>query len=314
MPPLRFLILLIAFACSTVVCQAQLTYNELRINYDSPWTYKNLQLIPIRFKPIEAAAPATASVSSRPITFSEALHKRKIKLTEMQFENGADVNWLQVTNNSKQSVMVQSGEVLDGGKQDRMVGETKFIAPGTTDYINVFCIEKRRWSDKAKEFRHRGVANSEVRKAMDKRGRQADVWKEIDRQFESKKKSSETFSYFELGDMVMADTGYINYFTRKYIDSGSHITGFIFITGDRIMSTEIFASPALLELSFANILSSYVQSVFNKGAPPVVSVPTQKSFMDKVLANEEAQKAYVTTHGKIHRNEGKVVHIIAYPD
>ena len=30
--------------------KAQLTYNELSVQYDSPWTFKKLQLIPIRFK------------------------------------------------------------------------------------------------------------------------------------------------------------------------------------------------------------------------------------------------------------------------
>lgn len=294
--------------------RGQLTYNELKVDYDSAWSYKNLKLVPIRFKQKSEGVPVFAGPVSNLLTFSEALRKNKIKLTEMKFENGADVNSLQVTNNSKQSVIVQSGEVLAGGKQDRMVGETKFIAPGTTDYINVFCIEKRRWSDKPKKFRHRGVANSEVRKAMDKTSRQADVWKEIDRQFKEKKKTSETFSYFELGDKVAADTGYINFFTRKYVDSGANITGFIFITGDKIMSTEIFASTLLLEMSFANFLSSYVQSVFAKGAPPVVPDKKLREFMDKVLLNNEVQKTYVATHGKIHRNEGKIVHIIAYPD
>ena len=84
---------------------AQLTYNELRVEYDSPWTYKNLQLIPVKFKEKKgnggtAALPAVVSLS-----FSEALQKRKISVQEMQYKNGADINWLQVTNNSKQNVV-----------------------------------------------------------------------------------------------------------------------------------------------------------------------------------------------------------------
>jgi hypothetical protein len=164
---------------------SQLTYQELKVEYDSAWTFKNLQLIPIKFKPKSESGiggvTETPKGENRPISFSEAIAKKKVKVQEMQYEFGADVNWLQVTNNSRQPVLVQSGEMIGGGKQDRMIGETKMISPGTTDYINVYCIEKRRWDKKPKDFKHRGVATSELRKVMDKSSRQADVWKEIDR-------------------------------------------------------------------------------------------------------------------------------------
>ena len=312
----RLIYLFIFYIFCPIVVSAQLTYSELEVMYDSAWTFKNLQMVPIKFKPKYEGILIQNEPQGRPISFAEALLKHKIKLTEMQYENGADVNLLQITNHSKQSVVVQGGDVLEGGKQDRMVGETKYIAPGTTDYIQVYCVEKRRWSPKAKEFKHRGVANREVQKAMNLNKRQSAVWKEIDKEFKAAKKTSETWSYLELyGTREPVDTSYINFFTRKYVESDSNIAGFIFITDNKILSTEIFASNSLMDITFANMLNSYVQSVVANGGKPAVPVSTQKEFMNQILTSEEGQKIYVTAHGKLNIDAGgKVIHLIAYPD
>jgi hypothetical protein len=314
----RLCFVFILLSLLSISLKAQLTYKELRVLYDSAWTFKNLQLIPVRFKPL-GGAPANEQqyTATNPISLSEAMqkYKHKVKLQEMQYKNGADVNWLQVTNKSKADVMVQSGEIVQGGKQDRMVGETKVIPAGTTDYLHVYCVEKRRWEDKPKKFKTKGVANSDVRKSMDVNGRQSEVWREIDRQFITQKKESNTAAYLELyGNSVIADTSYINYFTRRYNEGGRNYAGFIFISGNRILSTELFGSPALLDLSFTNMLNSYIQTAIIAGAPPTVRTAEMKTFMDKVILNEVEQKIYVTAHGKIHKKGNKVIHLIAYTD
>src|SRR5438105_3097940 len=56
---------------------AQLTYKELRVEYDSAWTFRNLQIVPVRYK-IGEGVPAVSTVnSSSPLSLSEALQKRK---------------------------------------------------------------------------------------------------------------------------------------------------------------------------------------------------------------------------------------------
>ncbi len=206
-----FIILLFLF---TQTMHAQLTYNEVKVEYDSAWIFKNLEVIPIRFKD---ANSNTKNKAASLLAFDEALQKHKIKLQEMQYEKGADVNWLQVTNHSRQTVLVQAGNIVAGGKQDRMVAETKFIEPGKTDYIHVYCVEKRRWDDKAKDFTAAGVANFELRKAMDLTSRQAEVWKEIDHQYAANKKASETFSFLNIyNDSNGATQPIPTIFCKKY--------------------------------------------------------------------------------------------------
>jgi hypothetical protein len=296
-----------------VVCQ--LTYKELRVEYDSAWTFKNLQIIPVRFKGGAGIPIAGAANGEHPISLTEALQKHKVKLQEMQYEKGADVNWLQVSNHSKQDVVMQSGEILAGGKQDRMVGETKVITPGSTDYVNVYCVQKRRWSDKPKEFKTSGSANSELQKTMNTKQRQSDVWKEIDRQFALENKKSETYSYLELDNKITTDdSDYIRYFLKKYSETDSVFAGYIFVTGNKIMNTELFATAELTNISFRKMLSSHVQTVKRNGAPPKVPVARIKEFMDKVIRDEPSQKIYVTAHGKLQISDGKVIHLIAYDD
>lgn len=296
-------------------CCAQLTYKELKVEYDSAWTFKNLQLIPVRFKGGGVASLTGSEGNRRPLSISEALQKHNVKLQEMQYEKGADVNWLQLTNNSKQDVIVHSGEILSGGKQDRMVGETKIFRAGTTDYLNVYCVEKRRWSEKPKKFKPAGVANSDLQKKMNIKGRQSEVWKEIDRQFEINKRKSETFSYVELySNTAEADSDYIRYFTRRYSETDSSFAGFVFSTGNTIMSVELFATTELTNLAFQNMLSSYVQTARLRGGPPTVTKPKLKTFLDKVLTNEVDQKIYVTNHGKLQVTDGKVIHLVAYDE
>ena len=312
--PFRKIYMLVFFSLVVHTAgQCQLTYEQLKVEYDSAWTYKNLQLIPVRFRDQPDDVNGVKQPFTHPLSLAEALMKGKAKIKEVLYENGADVNWLEVFNLSKQPLMIHSGDLLAGGKQDRIIGETKVLAPGTSDYLKVYCIEKGRWDDKTKTFNHSGSANIEMKKVMDLSGRQNEVWKEIERQFAHEKKTSETWPYLKLHNAGVSDTGYINFFSRKFRQSDSAYSGFLAITGDRIINCELFASSELTNLAFPSVLSSLVQSVVQSKEP---SLPQNKmkNFMDKLLENEVSQKAFIAAHGQMHKYEGRVIHLIAYGD
>lgn len=293
---------------------AQLTYKELLVEYDSAWIFKNLKIVPIKFKSAGAGVAVSRS-ETVPISLSEGLQKHKVKLHEVEYQNGADVNWLKVTNHSKQNVLIQSGEIVGGGKQDRMMGETKMIGAGQSDFVHVYCVEKRRWDDKPKDFGPAGEASSELRKVMDVTNRQSAIWKEIDHQLLANKKTGDTWAYRQLyKDSIKTDTAYMNYFRQKYVSSDSNFAGFMFIIGNHIISCELFSSSRLTNLCYMNMLSSYVHSVVRFGGPPTVSYLNMKEFMDKILTSESLQKTFVTAHGKIHYYEAGILHLIAYGD
>src|SRR5205809_1255068 len=165
-----FFVMMFSFVHTHV--RAQLTYNELAVQYDSPWTFKKLRLIPIRFKGPGGTANITA-FNGNVISFSEALLKRKITVKEMSADGGPDVSMLMVKNHSQENIMLMSGEIVQGGKQDRAIGATRIILSGRhKNAVSVFCVEKGRWDDKAKKFKHAGTADADVRKQIDVSRRQ----------------------------------------------------------------------------------------------------------------------------------------------
>lgn len=302
------LLLLIAGSCA----HAQLTYNNLRVDYDSAWTYKNLQLIPIRYK-TPPGAGATPGAGLQPISLPEAMQKGKAKIKEVYYKNDADVNWLQITNESKQALVINNGDMLSGGKQDRMVGETKIIAPGESDYLKVYCIEKGRWDKKAKGFQHSGSADTQLKKVMDLTGRQSDVWKEIERQYAADNKTSATWPYINLyNGFSPADSSYIRFFTDKFSRSDSSFAGFLAITKNQIINCELFSSASFTSLSFPSIITSLVHYAAGQGGLPMVRQSDMKKFMDQLLTSEEQQKTFVTGRGKLHTYQDKVIHLIVY--
>jgi hypothetical protein len=170
-------VLFVVWCCPV---EAQLTYNELSVQYDSPWTYKKLQLIPVRFKGPGQGSGSQKNIAfdNGVISFSDAVKRNKIVVKETSAGGGPDVSTLVVRNRSKENILLLSGEMVQGGKQDRAFGKTTIIPAGRRkNYVSVFCVEKGRWDDKAKSFRYAGTADARVRKQIDVTQRQNKVGK-----------------------------------------------------------------------------------------------------------------------------------------
>src|SRR6266487_1416705 len=66
---------------------------------------------------------------------------------------GAEVNRLVLVNNSKRPLLLLAGEIVSGGKQDRVIGKDR-IVPGESDPVDlsVFCVEPGRWVAASEHF------------------------------------------------------------------------------------------------------------------------------------------------------------------
>lgn len=66
---------------------------------------------------------------------------------------GAEVNRLVLVNNSRHPLILLAGEVVTGGKQDRVVGKDR-IVPSESDPVDlsVFCVEHGRWTETSAKF------------------------------------------------------------------------------------------------------------------------------------------------------------------
>jgi hypothetical protein len=67
--------------------------------------------------------------------------------------DGAQVNRLVLVNNSKRPLLLLAGEIVSGGKQDRVIGKDR-IVPAESDPVNlsVFCVEPGRWVATSEHF------------------------------------------------------------------------------------------------------------------------------------------------------------------
>jgi hypothetical protein len=97
---------------------------------------------------------------------------------------GAQVNRLVLVNNSKHPLILLAGEVVTGGKQDRVVGKDR-IVPAESDPVDlsVFCVEHGRWTETSAKFdthasvmlqptvRMKAMADQDQQKVWDEVGR-----------------------------------------------------------------------------------------------------------------------------------------------
>jgi hypothetical protein len=306
--------LIILFFIFSSALHAQLTYNSLIVQYDSAWSFKNLKLIPVKFK--SSGAGSLPGFDNSTISFEDALRSGKITVHEITAPAGSDIGVLEIKNMSKKNVLVNSGDIVIGGKQDRAAAETILIPP-TEDrhFLNVYCVEKQRWDEKSKPFSYGGMADAGLRREIDVQQKQNKVWKEIDSQFTEKNVKSDTWKYMSLyKDSSHADTAYMNFFKNKIAHSDSSFAGFVAVSGTRIINCELFGSTQFCLLSYENLVKSYVHSIAETEDLPAVSDNEVRNFLDKFLKSEQEQQRYVALHGRIYKTGTAVIHLVVYGD
>ena len=125
----------------------------------APISHGNLTIFPV----VSAKAHDTSDF----ITLDEGIRSGEVVVTEVgnihsglqrrqpyiQRPGGAEVNRLVLVNNSKHPLLLLAGEVVTGGKQDRVVGKDR-IVPAESDPVDlsVFCVEHGRWTETSAKF------------------------------------------------------------------------------------------------------------------------------------------------------------------
>ena len=82
-----------------------------------------------------------------PLTLQEALAKGQVQVVET-----GQVNELQIENTGSEQVFIQAGDIVKGGKQDRVL-TVSFLLPANSGRLPIasFCVEQGRWSARGKE-------------------------------------------------------------------------------------------------------------------------------------------------------------------
>jgi hypothetical protein len=301
--------ILIALVLLVQCASAQLIYETVSVDYDSAWQHRSLQLIPVR--PKGPGQPGGGMIS-----LSRAMRQGIATVSERGTASTENVHWLRVNNNSDKTIFVGSGETFSGGRQDRMVTKDTLLAPtGKDQYISVMCIEEGRWSEKEKKILYNNYANPELRKVLDRSKNQVLVWKEVLSQLDSAHFNSPTFAYNALKqnkELHLKEEEYLKYFLDKFKHSDSVITGFVCVSGNKVIGCDIFKDRDMFYDQLEPLLAGYISEAVLRGSEPMLSKEEIKLYMDQVLTNETIQDEFCKKNGKVFRANNRVIHVTSY--
>ena len=108
----------------------QYTYSNLQVNFlekdqlARSYTYQNLRLYPIHSK--QSFVGKFKGVGNY-LPIQDALQNKKIRVTEKS--DGGEVSSLVIENISKDTIIIISGDIVKGGKQDRIIQEDIVLKP-----------------------------------------------------------------------------------------------------------------------------------------------------------------------------------------
>src|SRR6202163_4754319 len=127
-----------------------------------PVTYENISVFPVVSSYSQDTSPF--------LTLEEGLATGDVAVHEQGSESmvrgrdghpvyipqpgtGASVNQLVLINRSKRPLLLLAGELVSGGKQDRVIGKDRIVPVGAEPLpLDVFCVEHGRWTGSSSQF------------------------------------------------------------------------------------------------------------------------------------------------------------------
>jgi hypothetical protein len=236
--------------------------------------------------------------------------------------SGAEVNRLVLINNSKRPLILLAGEIVTGGKQDRVVSKDRII-PALSEPIDlgVFCVEPHRWEETSAHFGSLGVAMAQpsVRsKAMAAKDQQQ-VWNGV---AQSKARmaaavpapaaralaSTSSYAVTVQNGAVRAKVDAVALPLERLYEQLMHelqaqkAVGAVVAVNGEIVWVDAFASSALLEKYWPKLVRSYAAEAIAAGPgnnpKRTPSVADAQAFLDDFHATRES----VESQPGIYRN------------
>jgi hypothetical protein len=239
----------------------------------------------------------------------------------------AEVNRLVLVNTSKRPLLLLAGEIVTGGKQDRVIGKDR-IVPAESDPVDlsVFCVEPGRWTATSEHFGASGatyggplhgvgsnsvatlMAQPSVRaKAMGDKD-QNEVWAEVKKQREAVSvevlaaapmvagEMAQTSSYAkvmendEVKKRVDAVAGPIEQNYQSLIKQlrDRNAVGVVVAVNGRIIWADVFASTELLEKYWPKLVRSYAsEAVVTRAKDAEAGVKQAQAFLEDMEGRRE---------------------------
>ncbi|HUE44358.1 MAG TPA: DUF6569 family protein [Candidatus Sulfotelmatobacter sp.] len=186
---------------------------------ENPWrllsgiTYENITLFPV--------VSSGGADTSMFLTLDEGLASGEVVVTEQgssgmfrservpprsDLDGRAAVNQLVLINRSKRPLLLLAGELVSGGKQDRIIGKDRIVPVGSEPLpLDVFCVEHGRWSSGSRFSAAKTMVHPSVREQAALAKDQNDVWNAV-RAGSTARSTRETVDVTVSGPPIMADS------------------------------------------------------------------------------------------------------------
>jgi hypothetical protein len=260
-------------------------------------SYENLSVFPIFSR--------AGSDTSGFVTLEEALASGDAVVTErggeilrrspdgrpmpMPQAQSASVNQLVLIHRGKKPLVLLAGEVVTGGKQDRVIAKDRIVAPGSDPLpLDVFCVERGRWSGASAQFSGAGLfVHPSVREKAAVEQKQDEVWAAVRSgttaraEAASAPAAAPALSARDLSTVIASEAQSESYgriykgsrvgqsveafaaeverrFARIAREKGEQLIGVIVAYGSEVAWADVFASQAMFDRYWPKLLRSYV--------------------------------------------------------
>jgi hypothetical protein len=238
-----------------------------------------------------------------PLTLPEALAKDVIAVREI-----GQVNELQVENTGDDEIFIQSGDIVKGGQQDRVLSVSLLLPPHSGAIpIDSFCVESGRWSARGGEdARTFSSANAvlpsrttklEIAGGVTQRSggtiatvasRQRQIWQSVEqiqrklsRNLGSSVASPRSHTSLQLtleNDHLAAEQAEYIAALQPRVAQSDDIVGYVFAVNGNVNSGDVYPSNGLFRKMWPKLLSASVieaigeRNAVNAPAPPAAMV------------------------------------------
>ncbi len=262
--------------CMAALAALTITAEAAELRLSGPYTHDNLSIYLVH---------GQDRFQKKYLTLAEALEQHKAVVFET-----SNVNILQIQNLSGQDVYIQSGDIVKGGKQDRVLKDDIIVPSAARKVdVSVFCVEHGRWtqrgSESARSFEAstNSVNSPAMKRAIRAEANQSEVWAKVaeDQQRLSAAvaapvQSPVSASSYQLTLEAPKVKQSVEAYKRNLadlVDRHADALGFVAAVNGKVIGSDIYATHELFRKVWPRLLASTAVEAVASARPDAKFAP-----------------------------------------